>query len=266
MRADGPAQEPAATARVRRDASGVEPAACDDVRQPVDGRAEPGLEVLIGRLDLAAQPGQGLGVGVRRAQAEEVQSLPPGIGRVLDRLEPGPLGGLALLQPADEPGEGPAGQFGCQVRDTVAQAEGVDEDREVVGGEDLALLQDRSRSPRPGCRSRRRYGPRRAREAHSAAKPSSGRLPPPLGDLGRDPSRRPGPGLRGGEVVVARVQRPVQQAARRGGGVRPLAGEGPGEDIRGDLFDQRQRQPRLGRQSAHLADQRVRHDGLRKAA
>jgi len=94
VRADGPAQEPAATARVRREAGGVEPAACDDVRQPVDARGEPGLEVLTSRLDLVAQPGQCLGVGVRRAQAEEVQGLSPGIGRVLDRLEPGPIGGL----------------------------------------------------------------------------------------------------------------------------------------------------------------------------
>ena len=110
---------------------------------PSTAGPEPGLEVLItGGLDLVAQPGQGLGLGWRRAQAEEVDGLPPGIGRVLDRLEPGPPGGLALLQPADEPGERPVGEFGCQVRDAVAQAERVDEDREVVGGEDLALLQD----------------------------------------------------------------------------------------------------------------------------
>src|SRR6185437_5704098 len=111
VRTGGPAQEPAATARVRRDAGNVKRAACDDVRQPVDARGEPGLEVLTSRLDLVAQPGQCLGVGVR-----------PGIGRILDRLEPGPIDGLALLQLAYEPGEGPAGQFGCQVRDAVAQA------------------------------------------------------------------------------------------------------------------------------------------------
>ena len=57
LRPDGPAQEPAATARVRREAGDVKRAACDDVRQPVDGRAEPGLETRAGSLDLVAQLG-----------------------------------------------------------------------------------------------------------------------------------------------------------------------------------------------------------------
>jgi hypothetical protein len=140
--AGGPAQEPAA-ARVRCAAVGVEAAAGDDVGQPVGHGLEPGLEVLVtGGLHLAAQPCQGLGLGGRRAQAEEVDGLPPCVGGVLDRLQLGPPGWRPLLQGAGEPGERLVGEFGCQGADAVAQAECVGEDREVVGGEDLALLQD----------------------------------------------------------------------------------------------------------------------------
>ena len=115
MPAGGPAQEPAAAARVRCAAVGVEAAAGDDVRQPVDHGLEPGLEVLItGGLHLAAQPCQGLGLDGRRAQAEEVDGLPPCVSRVLDRLQLGPPGWRPLLQAAGEPGERPVGESGCQ--------------------------------------------------------------------------------------------------------------------------------------------------------
>ena len=117
---------------------------------------EPGLEVLItGGLHLAAQPCQGPGLGGRRAQAEEIDGLPPCISRVLDRLQLSPPGGRPLPQAAGEPGERPVGESGCQAGDAVAQAKRVDEDREVVGGEDLGSARGWSRSPRPGCRTRR---------------------------------------------------------------------------------------------------------------
>lgn len=141
MRSGCPAEEPAAVAWVGGAAGGVKPAAGDGVGESVGGGPEPGPEGLVDGVDVVAEAGEGLGLGGWRAEAEEVDGLPPGVGGVLDRPERG-ASGDQLLDAADGPGQGPVGEVGGQPGDVVAQVECVDEDGEVVDGQDLALLQD----------------------------------------------------------------------------------------------------------------------------
>jgi hypothetical protein len=90
VRVGPPAEEPPPAARLGCDAGGAKAPARDDVSPPVHGGTEPELEVLTGGLNLSPQSRQGLGLRRRLAEAEEVDGLPPGVRRVLDRLELGP--------------------------------------------------------------------------------------------------------------------------------------------------------------------------------
>ena len=161
------------------------------------------------------------------AQAEEVDGLPPGVRRVLDRLQPGVLVVRTDLQLADEPGEGSVGQFGRSISDLRSRRV-----RASTSGARLcvvricALLQDvpftATRLPdRPLVWAWRRG------QTQSAAKSSAVVLPHRRQSLAVRPADGPAQVSRGGKVVVARVQRPAQRPARDAAAARRhLLGEG----------------------------------------
>nr|WP_316527773.1 hypothetical protein [Kitasatospora sp. K002] len=186
------------------------------------------------------EAGEGAALGVGGAEGEVEDHLAPGVGGVLDGGEGARVAFDAGRQAADG-GEGAAGEV--VPAGPGADADAGDEGGQVVGGEDLGLLDDLA------------VGGHRPAAADLGAPRAQG------GELRRP---REVPDRRVVDAVVALVQRAFEQVRRDVGGVEELRGEGAHEDVRREFLHERRFDPRLPPEGGEFADQRVGQEGARE--
>lgn len=243
----GPGQEAAGPAGVRC-AVRVERGARGDQAQSRERRCEAGGDVpgVPGRF--VVQPVEDPLLFVRRAQRQVEEHLPPGVGRVLDRAQRARVAVDPCGQHAHAV-EAAAGQvLPARFRqDPGAQHQG----REIVGGEDLRLLDDLSVRRHGAVPAG--TGPFRAQPREAGRGPRTVRPGQRLARLGDRHVADDGVV----DPVVALVQRAAQQLGCVPGRPEELRAEGSHEDVRGQFLHQRRAQVRLAGEHAELAYERV---------